>query len=1002
MAASFIKQRQLPCLWFQITATDSEPAAFFFHLSQAANVVIANSSKQLPQLTPELSENLPVFFRRYSDTLCSLLPKSCIIILDNFQELEKFSPINQLLPLLCDTLRPNQHLIGISREAPPKQLARLRVNQKLSVLDWHAVRFSNRECAEFLSSKGFSNPEIIQQITAASDGWAAGLILMQRTGKPFTLTEMKTADHQLIFDYFAEEALQAIPKDALNTITIAALFSEFSAATLASICDKREHDISLLLDGLYDRQFFIARHKSDSPIYQFHPMFRHYLLNECENRHTESELTTLRRKAAILAKNNGQIMDAAILMIKTESWKPLGEICIEHAVSLLRAGLHKDLLSWISVIPEQAIDQFSPWLWLHYGSAQLPSDPVSAMQKFETAYRLFSSQGDIHGRFMAWAAAVEGLSFSWDNFNGSGFWLDELESLLAIADYPSQETECRVNLALMALLIWSEGGIARFPKLADRCISLLSSIQNVAIKSMMAGSLLFYYTRSRGNLDGANLLIDEVHSEILNSDAPPVIKTFWYSQYLTHCCLTRKISSRKKETEEYLRIGNDSGIRVFESVATGQIALTHIREESNEVQTAINKLKVLKSPNRRIEQLLYYYVVAHQQIELDNYTAAQLVLEKAFQLSVETNAVLVQAFMADLMCYTNLQLGEYEKAQYFFDHLTQLAKKSGSNGLIFQSRLLEAQLSRYTGDTGKAKKLLENALRFARTNNTINVLDPTSGITSLYAFALEHSIEVDYVKKLISIFRLTPYPKLEIPMEWPWPVRVRVCGQLAIDISNTPIPVSTKQKKVLELLALLVVEHRRPISKNKIKQVLWSDTDDQKAEQNLKSTLTRLRKLIGSRAIMWKDSSVSLNKQYVWVDYWEIEQKFLKPGKPTNFEDAIELEKIKTLYQGQLLPREDQHWLIGYRNNLHRKCIKLLVEQSQKLLDRGKLSAAIEIANIGQSLDVEVEEFYQIEINAYLKQGDSVSAKHAYQRCTERLFERLGRSPSSSTSKLFN
>jgi hypothetical protein len=79
-------------LWYQIDATDSDPATFFYYLSAAAQSLM-RKSEALPLPTSELEHDIASFARRYFRALFARLEPNGIVVLDNLQELSQGSPL---------------------------------------------------------------------------------------------------------------------------------------------------------------------------------------------------------------------------------------------------------------------------------------------------------------------------------------------------------------------------------------------------------------------------------------------------------------------------------------------------------------------------------------------------------------------------------------------------------------------------------------------------------------------------------------------------------------------------------------------------------------------------------------------------------------------------------------------------------------------------------------------------------------------------------------------
>jgi len=137
---SYLEQSTSACIWYQLDESDGDIASFFYHLGRAAGKVMGGNFADLPLLTPEFYPNIPLFSRRFFETLRSRLKVSCAIVLDNYQEVDTRAPLHQVLPVALDTLGHGVGIYVCSRQMPPAELARHRANRSLRVIGWNQLR----------------------------------------------------------------------------------------------------------------------------------------------------------------------------------------------------------------------------------------------------------------------------------------------------------------------------------------------------------------------------------------------------------------------------------------------------------------------------------------------------------------------------------------------------------------------------------------------------------------------------------------------------------------------------------------------------------------------------------------------------------------------------------------------------------------------------------------------------------------------------------------------
>jgi hypothetical protein len=105
LVASYITEREIPGIWYQVDSGDGDPATFFYYMGLAAQRAARGKHTPLPLLTEETLPDLLGFGRRYARELYARLPEGATIVLDNVQEAPASSAILQLLEVWADPRR---------------------------------------------------------------------------------------------------------------------------------------------------------------------------------------------------------------------------------------------------------------------------------------------------------------------------------------------------------------------------------------------------------------------------------------------------------------------------------------------------------------------------------------------------------------------------------------------------------------------------------------------------------------------------------------------------------------------------------------------------------------------------------------------------------------------------------------------------------------------------------------------------------------------------------
>ena len=126
-----------------------------------------------------------------------------------------------------------------------------------------------------------------------------------------------------------------------------------------------------ILSALSRNNYFTERHYSTAPVYQFHPLYREFLMTRARETFSPEALSTLLHQAAILLEQEGQTEAAVSLLREIGDWKEMSTVIIAHAPEMLKQGRHQTLREWLESLPASLAEgqSLAPLLEGHEQSA---------------------------------------------------------------------------------------------------------------------------------------------------------------------------------------------------------------------------------------------------------------------------------------------------------------------------------------------------------------------------------------------------------------------------------------------------------------------------------------------------------------------------------------------------------------------------------------------------------------------------------------------------------
>lgn len=236
---------------------------------------------------------------------------------------------------------------------------------------------------------------------------------------------------------------------------------------------------------------------------------------------------------------------------------------------------------------------------------------------------------------------------------------------------------------------------------------------------------------------------------------------------------------------------------------------------------------------------------------------------------------------------------------------------------------------------------------------------------------------------------------------WPWPIRIYTLGKFEIHLDDVPLRFHGKaQHKPLELLKYLCVSGGKAVNQNRIIDALWPDSMGDAAEQALRTTLHRLRKLLHhDQAIILEDKHLFLDFGYVWTDCGAFDHIAHHQSVTS---DRISLQQALNYYRGHFLEGDTSPWAITFRNQLRAHYTRIIAQYGALLVQNGDCLDAIECYLRAIEIEPLVEVFYSNLMNIYIRLDRHGEALTAYQRCRHSLVTGLGINPSQSIQALYH
>jgi len=1013
LVSSYIEQRKLPCLWYQIDEGDADPATLFYYLGLALKKASPRTRKQLPILSPEYAFGLPTFTIRFFEDLFSRLKTPSIVVFDNYQDVALDSEIHSLMRAGFSRIPSAMNVILISRESPPPALIRMTANQQMSIIGGQDLRLTRNESDAIIAlrtNRNFSK-ETKRLLFEQSDGWAAGLSLLLEASKyeQINAGKIDAISYEEIFGYFAEEILNRTEQRTQLFLIKTAIFPKMTIKMAEALTEYE--DARNILIRLTRRNYFIARHVHKLTYYQYHPLFRAFLKSVAVEQLEKETLSELCTKAAGILEEAGEIEAAAEVYLELGNWKAMLQLIMTNAPAFVEVSRFQVLSNWLSRIPAEVINEI-PWLLYWQGVGILPLEPMDSLVNFEKAFTLFKDQQDSIGELLAWSGIIDATEYEMQDFGSLDLWIsvffDELNDKFEAC--PVDEVKSRVATNLFKALIYREPTHPEIEKWAEHVYTCSNNPISINQKSRILFHLAWYYLNLKGRKKDAELIIMDMRLLNRSGNVTPVVGAYLRLMEAVYYQFDAKHAECLKAAHEAIEMSIKSGVRIFDEAMIAYIASSFLN--AKDVESAdkyINELSSSINIERPWNRAFYHFIKARKALIQDDAEQALFDIEVALSLTQKLGNRLVIAGCIAIHAQVLQKLGKLEKAEEQITEAFRVFSKSNGNYVVQSLLLIRASIAFDRIDEFSGIRFLKEGLKVGRANRLLNTfLDQPDVTAKLCAKALQENIEVDYVKSIVQRRGLTLDPPPYDMSNWPWPIKIFTLGKFDVLKRDQPIKFSGKaQKKPLAMLQALIAAGGRNVSEEKIADILWPDADGDLAHRSFATTLHRLRKLIGTHdALSLSNNRLSFNPDYCWVDAqafeFLLEQAEIESKKAeTNDRGMTLFKKALELYQGPFLDTELDAWNIETRERLKSNYLRTVERLGSHLESIGQAEKAIELYHRAADIEPLAENIYCRLMVALKNFGQHSEAIAVYDRCRTILENTLDVTPSKEIEFIY-
>lgn len=227
-------------------------------------------------------------------------------------------------------------------------------------------------------------------------------------------------------------------------------------------------------------------------------------------------------------------------------------------------------------------------------------------------------------------------------------------------------------------------------------------------------------------------------------------------------------------------------------------------------------------------------------------------------------------------------------------------------------------------------------------------------------------------------------------------LEVRLLGTFDIKYKKKPVNIASRPAQ--SLFAYLILSAGTTHRREKLAGLLWPDSLEETARDNLRHALWRMRKALeaaaSTRLLHADDVTISFKESSdCWLDVAELEKLSDDPS-------ADEFIAVLSNCQGELLPGFYDDWVVSEREHLDSIYEHHMVRLISLLQAENRWLDILDWAERWIKLGQRPEPAYRALMTAYAAKGDMSKVAATYERCVKALRE-FGIEPSEQTRALY-
>jgi len=570
-----------------------------------------------------------------------------------------------------------------------------------------------------------------------------------------------------------------------------------------------------ILAGLYrDNHFVTLRRTQPQPVYQYHPMFREFLLARVRETLHEDRRRAALRTAAAAMEATGQGEEAVALYRESRDWDEMARLIGAHAEAMLGQGRGETLAHWVEDLPPEARERH-PWVEFWAAASRAQIAPREARVRYEKAFERFRAlpSPDRTGMALAASGAMDAILYELDDFSLLDRWiaiLDEAES--RGVSYPSAAVEARVACGMVFSLTLRQPQRRDIERWIARALDRAREVPDPNLK-MFVGLLCALTLMWTGVHARALELIEAMRGIAGSPGVSPFSRITLKNVEAMYYMLTADGKRCMEAAREGLELARTAGVTTwtFQLLVHAYGGALGVQDLATAAEFAA-QLDAQSARAGRLDQCLYHHFRAWEAMLRKDLMRALHCERTALRMAIEAGCPYFEVLCRLALAEALAECNDERRCIAHLQQLRPVVEGIGNHHLEFTCLTTAGRIAIEHGREHPGRTALRRGLALAREYGYAHFLWwRPEAMARACAHALDAGIEVETVRHLIVRRGLVPARPPLLVEAWPWMFRVRCLGSFELLRHDAPLAAEGKaQRRPLEMLKLLIAQGWQP------------------------------------------------------------------------------------------------------------------------------------------------------------------------------------------------